>query len=243
MMQTLLKFQAQLDTVQAQQQKLATTMSTNFNTIKMDITRAEVNTRTRQLDLIQRCEATADAILKNVNELSQHIHVNYNNQDGHTHPSLSQDIPYSATEYANPIDMAPENQNEKHTAAHHSFKCKPPVFPKYATSGNLDSHFTQLERYFRLSKVPEFAQIDFALLSIPQYANWWDSFTTTRNDSIPITWELFKTTMTTFMTGPSPAHTAMSRLLALKQSTFSADKYSRMFMNLVRQSKTPPTQG
>jgi hypothetical protein len=141
------------------------------------------------------------------------------------------------------IDTAPETQNEKHAAAHHNFNCKPPVFPKYATGDNMDSHFTQLERYLRLSKVPEFAQIDFALLSIPQYANWWDSFTTTRNDSIPITWELFKTTMTTFMTGPSPAHTAMSRLLALKQSTFSADKYSRMFMNLVRQSKTPPTQG
>jgi Retrotransposon gag protein len=143
------------------------------------------------------------------------------------------------------------NQEEAHTTVVQppakdtdiAFKCKPPVFPKFITGANLDGHFAQLERYFRLSKVPDFAQIDFALLSIPQFSDWWDSYTTTRDTSIPLTWTLFKDTMSTFMVGHSPVKAALSRLLTLKQSTFSADKYSRMFMNLVRQSNTPPTEG
>jgi hypothetical protein len=70
------------------------------------------------------------------------------------------------------------NQDEAHTTVVQpagkdtdiAFKCKPHVFPKFITGANLDGHFAQLERYFRLSKVPEFAQIDFALLSIPQFS-------------------------------------------------------------------------
>ena len=122
------------------------------------------------------------------------------------------------------------------------FKCKPPIFPKLATGGNLDGHFAQLERYFRLSQVPVFAQIDFALLSIPQYADWWDSYYMTRDTSIPVTWDMFKDTMKSFIMGQSPAQTAMSRLLNLKQGTFSTEKYAKMFLNLVRQSNTMPTE-
>jgi hypothetical protein len=122
------------------------------------------------------------------------------------------------------------------------FKCKPPIFPKLTADSNLDAHFAQLERYFRLSQVPSFAQIDFALLSIPQYADWWDSYYMTRDTSIPVTWQMFKDTMKSFIMGQSPAQTAMSRLLNLRQGTFSAEKYAKMFLNLVRQSNTVPTE-
>jgi Retrotransposon gag protein len=123
-----------------------------------------------------------------------------------------------------------------------SFKCKPPIFPKFATGSNLDGHFSQLERYFRLSQIPSFAQVDFALLSLPQYADWWDAWYTTRDESIPVTWTAFKETMKSFIMGQSPAQTAMSRLLNLKQGTFSAEKYAKMFLSLVRQSNTVPTE-
>ena len=118
---------------------------------------------------------------------------------------------------------------------------KPPAFPKY-TKGttNLHTHFSMLERYFRLARIPENLFIDYAIMSLPQIVTWWDMHSVRCADQV--TWSFFKESVKAYLMGEKSTNTALSKLLALKQGSQSATRFCQQFMNLVHESHTDPAE-
>jgi hypothetical protein len=120
-----------------------------------------------------------------------------------------------------------------------------PSFPRFQ-QGKTDiaSFFNLVDRYFRVCSTNPNTWIDCTLLALGDtYASWWDTHLSEAGANVGVTWEYFKDTITSFVLGEDPTKAALTKLLHTRQSNSqSLTAYAKNFMNLVRDSRTKPTE-
>jgi Retrotransposon gag protein len=115
-------------------------------------------------------------------------------------------------------------------------------FPKYIPKDGLDLFFSQAQRYFRLCGTDPSVWVEYAVMSLSIYAEWWEKHLLTAPLHCATDWEHFKTTIHRFAVVGDPRANALSKLLDIRQGSWSLPLYCQNFMRLVHDSKTSPDE-
>jgi hypothetical protein len=79
-------------------------------------------------------------------------------------------------------------------------------------------------------------------MSLDTYAEWWDTHLQTAPEHCATDWAYFKATIRRFAVTSDPRANALSKLLDIRQGSWSLPSYCQNFLRLVNDSKTCPDQ-
>ena len=115
-------------------------------------------------------------------------------------------------------------------------------FPRFESKNGLDLFFAKVERYFALCDTHPSIWVQYTVMSLDAYAEWWDTHLLTAPEHCAHDWEYFKATIRRFAVSGDPRTYALSKLLDIRQGSWSLPSYCQNFMRLVNDSKTCPDQ-
>ncbi len=114
-------------------------------------------------------------------------------------------------------------------------------FPKLNVKGDVDAFFGAATRYFELCGVHPSIWVKYTLAHVHTYADWWDAHCETLPEHLKSDWLYFQSVMRGFALTADKPTAARGKLLHISQGSTSLPAYNQSFMQLVRDSRTPPT--